>query len=71
MASMRARPAILNRNRSYARINMAETVVPAVKKSDFPLANQLTQVLLSILSGCEYLSQVNTRLRPERKLAQV
>ena len=48
-----------------------ETVVPAVKKSDFPLANQLTQVLLSILTGCEYLSQVNTRLRPERKFAQV
>jgi hypothetical protein len=46
-------------------------VVPAVKKSDFSLASQLTQVLLSILTGCEYLSQVNTRLRPERKFAQV
>jgi len=48
-----------------------QKVVPAVKKSDFPLASQLTQVLLSILTGCEYLSQVNTRLRPERKFAQV
>jgi hypothetical protein len=48
-----------------------QNVVPAVKKSDFPLDSQLTQVLLSILTGCEYLSQVNTRLRPERKLAQV
>jgi len=48
-----------------------KNVVPAVKKSDFPLDSQLTQVFLSILTGCEYLSQVNTRLRPERKLAQV
>jgi hypothetical protein len=48
-----------------------QKVVPRVKKSDFSLASQLTQVLLSILTGCEYLSLVNTRLRPERKLAQV
>ncbi len=48
-----------------------QKVVPAVKKSDFSLASQLTQVLLSILTGCQYLSQVNTRLRPERKFAQV
>ena len=48
-----------------------QRVVPAVKKSNFSLASQLTQVLLSILTGCEYLSLVNTRLRPERKLAQV
>ena len=48
-----------------------QIISPAVTKSGFPLANQLTQVLLSILTGCEYLSMVNTRLRPERKLAQV
>ena len=48
-----------------------QIIVPAVEKSDFSLANQLTQVILSILTGCEYLSMVNTRLRPERKLAQV
>jgi hypothetical protein len=48
-----------------------QTIIPAVEKSDFPLANQLTQVVLSILIGCEYLSMVNTRLRPERKLAQL
>lgn len=48
-----------------------QKVVPAVKKSDFSLPNQLTQVLLSILTGCEYLSEVNTRLRPERRLAQL
>ena len=48
-----------------------QIIIPAVVKSDFPLANQLTQVILSLLTGCEYLSMVNTKLRPERKLAQV
>ena len=48
-----------------------EKIIPEVAKSDFSLANQLTQVMLSILTGCEYLSMVNTKLRPERKLAQV
>ena len=48
-----------------------QLVVPVIPKSDFSLANQLTQVLLSILTGCEYLSMVNTRLRPERSLAQL
>ncbi len=33
--------------------------------------NKLTQVIWSILSGCEYMAMVNTRLRPERVLAQV
>ena len=48
-----------------------QCVVPPVKKRDYPLSNQLTQVLLSILTGCEYLSLVNPILRPERSLAQV
>ena len=48
-----------------------QMVIPRVEKSDYELANQLTQILLSILTGCEYVSVVNTRLRPERKLAQV
>lgn len=33
--------------------------------------NKLIQVIVSILTGCEYISMVNTRLRPERTLAQV
>lgn len=48
-----------------------QIIIPAVEKSDFPLANQLTQVFLSILTGCDYLSMVNTKLRPERNFAQV
>ena len=48
-----------------------EIVVPVVEKSDFPLPNQLIQVFLSILTGCEYICMVNTRLRSERALAQL
>src|SRR5690606_22115408 len=43
----------------------------ARKVGDFTLAEKLEQSLLSILAGCEYISMVNTKLRPERKLAQV
>lgn len=48
-----------------------QLVVPAVKKRNYPLPNQLTQVFLSILSGCEYISTINTRLRPDHSLAQL
>jgi len=48
-----------------------EMVVPAVQKRDFPLSNQFQQVVASILTGCKYLSVINTRLRPEQALAQV
>jgi hypothetical protein len=48
-----------------------QLVTPVTAKRDYTLDNQLTQILLSILTGCEYLSVVNTRLRPERKLAQL
>lgn len=33
--------------------------------------NKFDQVVLSILTGCKTISEVNTKLRPERKLAQV
>ena len=48
-----------------------QLVVPTVKKRNYSLPNQLTQVLLSILSGCKYISTINTRLRPEHSLAQL
>ncbi len=48
-----------------------EKVVPIVQKRDYPLPNQLKQVVVSILTSCEYLSVVNTKLRSERILAQV
>lgn len=48
-----------------------QSVASTAKKGDFTLAEKLEQVIWSILTGCEYLSVVNTKLRPERKLAQV
>lgn len=39
--------------------------VPEVDES------KLIQILLSSFTGCEYISMVNTKLRPERRLAQV
>ena len=41
------------------------------QNGDFTLAEKLEQVLWSILTGCQYISVVNTRLRPDRLLAQV
>lgn len=48
-----------------------DLVIPVAEKREFSLSNQLTQVLLSILTGCESLSEVNSRLRPERIFAQL
>ena len=33
--------------------------------------SKLIQVVISIFAGCEYISMVNTKLRPERAFAQV
>jgi hypothetical protein len=48
-----------------------QSVTSASKTGDFTLSEKLSQVILSILAGCQYISMVNTKLRPERKLAQV
>jgi hypothetical protein len=48
-----------------------QSVTSAAKKGDFTLPDKLIQVFLSILSGCEYISEVNTKLRCEQNLAQV
>ena len=48
-----------------------QSVTSAGKTGDFTLSEKLTQVILSILAGCQYISMVNTKLRPERRLAQV
>ena len=58
----------------YEAQNMLEplqSVTSGAKQGDFTLANKLTQVTLSILAGCEFISVVNTKLRPERVLAQL
>lgn len=48
-----------------------QSVTSATQDGDFTLVEKLEQTLVSILAGCKYISVVNTKLRPERKLAQV
>jgi len=42
-----------------------------MKKRRFTPLDKLLQVLFSMLAGCEYISEVNVKLRPELALAQV
>jgi hypothetical protein len=48
-----------------------QSVTSGSRQGDFTLDNKLIQVILSILTGCEFLSVANTKLRPERQLAQL
>ena len=48
-----------------------QSVTSAAQKGDFTLTEKLEQVVWSMLTGCQYISVVNTKLRPERRLAQV
>jgi len=41
-----------------------------MKKREFGHVDKLIQVLVSILSGCETLSEVNSKLKSERPLAE-
>lgn len=47
-----------------------EKVVLAVKKVDFSGIDKLEQVLVSILAGCETLSEVNVKLKGDIPLAR-
>ncbi len=49
---------------------LTEVTIPMPKR-DFSSADKLLQMVLSILGGCETLSEVNNRLRPEVGLAAV
>ena len=52
-------------------LNPLQSVTSSASRGDSTLADKLEQVLISILCGCKYISEVNTKLRPERVLAQV
>lgn len=56
---------------AHAVLKPLENVAMAMKTIDYTPTDKLIQVFLSLLTGCEYLSVINTRLRPERMLAQV
>ncbi len=54
-----------------SRLEALEQVRIPMKKREFSPASKLIQVLLSILAGCQTLSQVNRLLGPELGLAAV
>ena len=49
---------------------LAEVEIP-MRERDFASLDKLIQILLSILTGCVTLSEVNSRLKPELGLATV
>lgn len=53
------------------RLQALDQVKIAMKTRDFTPIDKLQQVLVSILAGCETISQVNHKLRPESGLAHV
>jgi hypothetical protein len=58
----------------YQRNHMLEPLAGVeipMRERDFDTADKLIQILLSILSGCMTLSEVNSRLKPELRLASV
>ena len=52
-------------------LKLLEGVQIPMKERDFSASDKLMQVLLSILSGCETLSEVNIRLKSELGLAKI
>lgn len=62
---------LLAHYRHHGSLKALDEVEIAVTSSDFSAGDKLSQVLVSILAGCETLSQVNSRLRSERALAAV
>lgn len=56
--------------RQIELLRALEIVDVPIKTRQFTPVNKLEQILVSILSGCEHLSEVNTHLRPEIAFAQ-
>lgn len=63
--------ALLTLYQKQNRLKPLKTVTIGMKTRDFSPQSKLEQLLISILTGCETISLVNTRLRPEVKLAQI
>ena len=53
------------------RLEALKTVKVRMKTVDYSPVDKLQQVMVSILGGCEYLSEVNTRLKTDKPLAKV
>jgi hypothetical protein len=62
--------AILAKYQTEKRFDPLERIPILMKSRDFTPADKLIQVLISILAGCETLSEVNIRLKAEQPLAR-
>lgn len=67
-APLAALSAHYQQNQVFKTLEQIET---RRKKREFWLLDKLIQVYLSILAGCETLSEVNEKLKPEVRLAMV
>lgn len=47
-----------------------QNVLDGAGKPEFSLADKLIQILISIMANCEYICEVNSRLRSEKELAR-
>jgi hypothetical protein len=57
--------------RQHQTLKALEQISSHTKERDFQLSDKLIQILLSILAGCETLSEVNSKLKFEHGLARV
>lgn len=58
----------------YRQLGMLEPlsqVKPSMKTVRYDSQTKLEQLVVSLLSGCRYLSEVNRKLKPETRLSQV
>lgn len=58
------------RIQALAILKPLQMVQAETGKSGFSLGDKLIQVLVSIMAGCEYICEVNSRLRSEIELAR-
>jgi hypothetical protein len=63
--------ALLAHYQRHQILQPLQNVSSLTKQRDFSLTDKLIQVLLSMFAGCETLSEVNSKLRPDVGLAQV
>jgi hypothetical protein len=56
--------------RDSQRLKPLQEVCIDMKKVNYSGQDKLEQLLLSILAGCEYISEVNSKLKTEEALAQ-
>jgi hypothetical protein len=63
--------AIAVRFQQQQRLKPLENVAFDLKEVDFSGVDKLTQLVVSMLAGCEYISEVNSKLKCEEALAEV